>query len=242
MKRDLRADQRLARSVVPDGEQPRKPKLRWVGRIAGAFAGLFLVGCVAAGIAGYAAYQHYSQDLPSVDGLKSYQPHVMSRVYAADGSLMAELATERRIFAPYSAIPDLVKGAFVSAEDQNFWTHPGIDPVAIVRAGVTDLAHLGERRRPIGASTITQQVAKNMLLGNQVTLSRKIKEALLALRIEAALNKQRILELYLNEIYLGEQSYGCCRRCAELLRQEPGSTDARRCRLPRLTAEGAEQL
>jgi penicillin-binding protein 1A len=208
MKRDLRADQRLARSVVPDGEQPRKPKLRWVGRIAGAFAGLFLVGCVAAGIAGYAAYQHYSQDLPSVDGLKSYQPHVMSRVYAADGSLMAELATERRIFAPYSAIPDLVKGAFVSAEDQNFWTHPGIDPVAIVRAGVTDLAHLGERRRPIGASTITQQVAKNMLLGNQVTLSRKIKEALLALRIEAALNKQRILELYLNEIYLGEQSYG----------------------------------
>jgi penicillin-binding protein 1A len=204
MKRDLRGRERL---VAPEGRARRRP-LRWVGRIAGALAALVLVGFVAAGVAGYAAYRHYSQDLPSVEGLKSYQPHVMSRVFASDGSLIAELATERRIFAPYAAIPDLVKGAFVSAEDQNFWTHPGIDPVAIMRAGVTDLAHLGERRRPIGASTITQQVAKNMLLGNQVTLSRKIKEALLALRIEAAMSKQRILELYLNEIYLGEQSYG----------------------------------
>ena len=100
----------------------------------------------------------------------------------------------------------MVKQAFVSAEDQNFWTHPGIDPLAIARAGVFDLTHKG--RRPIGASTITQQVAKNMLLDGEVTLARKAREAILAMRIEKALTKQRILELYLNEIYLGMGSYG----------------------------------
>ena len=121
---------------------------------------------------------------------------------------MAELATERRIFVPYSAIPDLVKQAFVSAEDQNFWTHPGVDPLAITRAGVFDLTHMGQGRRPIGASTITQQVAKNMLLDNQVSLARKAREAILAMRIEQTLSKQRILELYLNEIYLGLGAYG----------------------------------
>src|SRR6201998_3968637 len=107
---------------------------------------------------------------------------------------MADLSTERRIFVPYSAIPDMVKQAFVSAEDQNFWTHKGVDPLAIVRAGVFDLSHMGQGRRPIGASTITQQVAKNMLLDNEVTLARKAREALLAMRIEKALAKQRILE------------------------------------------------
>ena len=121
---------------------------------------------------------------------------------------MADLATERRIFVPYTAIPDVVKQAFVSAEDQNFWTHPGVDPLAILRAGVFDLTHMGQGRRPIGASTITQQVAKNMLLDSEVTLARKAREAILAMRIEKALTKQRILELYLNEIYLGLGSYG----------------------------------
>ena len=128
----------------------------------------------------------------------------MSRVYAGDARLIAELATERRIFVPYSAIPDMVKQAFVSAEDQNFWTHPGVDPAGDrARAALFDLTHMGQGRRPIGASTITQQVAKNMLLDNQVSLSRKASEAILAMRIEQALTKQRILELYLNEIYLG---------------------------------------
>jgi penicillin-binding protein 1A len=212
MKQDLTAKDRLAppseRSAGwPDGRRPKR-RLPWLRWIAGGLLGLLAAICVAGSVAGFAAYQHYATGLPSVDGLKSYQPHVMSRVYASDGSLMAELATERRSFAPYSDIPDLVKGAFVSAEDQNFWTHRGIDPVAILRAAVTDLSQMGKGRRPIGASTITQQVAKNMLLGNEVTLTRKIKEALLALRIEGVLSKQRILEIYLNEIYLGEQSYG----------------------------------
>jgi penicillin-binding protein 1A len=205
MKQDLPSRERV---LPPEERRPKTPPFRWVRRIAGALFAVLLVACAGGGIAGYAAYRHYAAGLPSVDGLKSYQPHVMSRVYAADGTLMAELATERRSFAPYSAIPPLVTGAFVSAEDQNFWVHHGIDPVAIVRAGLTDLSQMGRGRRPIGASTITQQVAKNMLLGNQVTLTRKIREALLALRIESVLSKQRILELYLNEIYLGEGSYG----------------------------------
>jgi penicillin-binding protein 1A len=158
--------------------------------------------------AGYLAYRHYSSDLPDVDGLRNYQPPVMTRVFASDGRLIADFATERRIFVPVSAIPDIVKQAFISAEDKNFWTHPGIDPLAILRAGVFDLVHMGEGRRPIGASTITQQVAKNMLLDNQVSLARKAKEAIVAMRIDHALTKQRVLELYLNEIYLGLQSYG----------------------------------
>jgi penicillin-binding protein 1A len=159
-------------------------------------------------VVGYGAYRHFAADLPDVDGLRSYQPRVMSRVYAGDARPIAELATERRIFVPYAAVPDLVKRAFVSAEDQNFWIHRGVDPLAIARAALTDLQQMGHGRRPIGASTITQQVAKNMLLDSQVSFSRKIKEAILAMRAEESLSKERILELYLNEIYLGMSSYG----------------------------------
>ncbi len=168
------------------------------------FTLVLFVGAVGA----YGAYRHFSAALPDVNGLLHYQPRQMSRVYASDSHLLAELATERRIFVPYAAIPDLVKRAFVSAEDQNFFTHRGVDPLAIIRAGVTDLLQYGQGRRPVGASTITQQVAKNMLLGNEMSLSRKAKEALLAIRIENTLTKDRILELYLNEIYLGLSSYG----------------------------------
>jgi penicillin-binding protein 1A len=182
--------------------------LRWGGRIVGLFLGLAVLGVVGGGVAGYLAYEHFSADLPDVQGLQHYQPRVMSRVYAGNSQLIAELATERRIFVPYSAIPTIVKQAFVSAEDQNFWVHRGVDPVAILRAAVTDLQQMGQGRRPIGASTITQQVAKNMLVGNELSLSRKIKEAILATRIEATLSKEHILELYLNEIYLGNGSYG----------------------------------
>ena len=166
-----------------------------------------MLAAAVGGIGGYVMWQRFSADLPDVDGLRNYRPPVMSRVYAGDGRLMAELATERRIFVPYTAIPEVVKQAFVSAEDQHFWTHPGVDPLAIVRAGLFDMSHMGQRR-PIGASTITQQVAKNMLLDNQVSLARKAREAILAMRIEQNLSKQRILELYLNEIYLGLSSYG----------------------------------
>ncbi len=176
--------------------------------VIGGLLGIVLLVGIVGGASAYFAWQHYSADLPDVDGLRNYQPPVMSRIYAGDARLIAELATERRIFVPYSAIPDVVVQAFVSAEDQNFWVHNGVDPLAIVRAGVFDVTHMGEGRRPIGASTITQQVAKNMLLDNQVSLARKIREAILAMRIEQVLSKQRILELYLNEIYLGMGSYG----------------------------------
>jgi penicillin-binding protein 1A len=176
--------------------------------ILGAVAAVVLLGGLGGAAAAWIAYQHFAADLPDVDGLRNYQPPVMSRVYAGDSRLLAELATERRIFVPVSAIPELVKRAFISAEDQNFYTHGGIDPLAIARAAVFDLSHAGQGRRPIGASTITQQVAKNMLLDNQMSLSRKVKEAILAMRIEQNLSKDRILELYLNEIYLGLGSYG----------------------------------
>ncbi len=195
------------------GAEPRRPKRRGLFRrfmrgVVGALLGIVLLVGLVGGAGGYFAWHHFSADLPDVDGLRNYQPPVMSRVYAGDARLIAELATERRIFVPYSAIPDVVKQAFVSAEDQNFWVHKGVDPLAIARAGIFDLSHMGQGRRPIGASTITQQVAKNMLLDNQVSLSRKVREAILAMRIEDVLSKERILELYLNEIYLGMGSYG----------------------------------
>ena len=176
--------------------------------VVGAILGVVLLGGVVGAAGGYMAYEHFSADLPDVDGLRNYQPPVMSRVYAGDSRLLAELASERRIFVPVGAIPPIVRQAFISAEDQNFYSHPGVDPMAIIRAAAFDIAHAGQGRRPIGASTITQQVAKNMLLDNQMSLSRKIKEAILAVRIEQTLSKNRILELYLNEIYLGLGSYG----------------------------------
>jgi penicillin-binding protein 1A len=182
--------------------------VRTVRGLLGAVLGLLLVIGLVGAAGGYAAYQHFSADLPDVDGLRNYQPPVMSRVYAGDARLLAELASERRIFVPVSAIPDIVKQAFISAEDQNFYSHRGVDPLAIVRAAMFDLAHAGQGKRPVGASTITQQVAKNMLLDNQISFSRKVREAILAIRIEQNLSKDRILELYLNEIYLGMGAYG----------------------------------
>ncbi len=187
----------------------RRSPLRWIGRIAGFGLTLATVTAIIGGAVAYHEYERITAELPTVDGLLRYQPPVMSRIYAGDDQLIAELAKERRIFIPFTAIPDMVKQAFVSAEDQNFWTHKGVDPGAIARAAFTDLVQLGKGRRPIGASTITQQVARNMLLGsNERSLDRKVKEAVLAIRIEATLSKERILELYLNEIYFGLQSYG----------------------------------
>ena len=197
---------------TPPSEPPRRPAGRrragWFARIVGGISAILTLVLFVAAIGAYGAYRHYSSDLPDVNGLLHYQPSQMSRVYANDSRLLAELATERRIFVPYAAIPDIVKRAFVSAEDQNFFTHRGVDPLAIIRAAITDLSQYGQGRRPFGASTITQQVAKNMLLGNEMSLNRKIKEALLAIRIETSLTKDRILELYLNEIYLGLSAYG----------------------------------
>jgi len=195
----------------PTGKVPKRRRglfVRSIRGLFGALLGVLLLVGVAGAAGSYLAYQHFSAGLPDVDGLRNYRPPVMSRVYAGDSRLLAELASERRIFVPITAIPDIVKQAFISAEDQNFYSHRGVDPLAIVRAAVFDLSHAGQGKRPIGASTITQQVAKNMLLDNQVSYARKAKEAILALRIEQNLTKDRILELYLNEIYLGLGSYG----------------------------------
>ncbi len=198
----------------PGRRKPERPRGGGFGvfaifaRLFGLVIALGMLALVVGGVAGYGMYERYSADLPSLDSLRTYEPRVMSRVYAGDSRLLAELATERRIFVPISAIPPLVKQAFVSAEDQNFYTHKGVDPQAVLRALVSDLAHYGQGRRPEGASSITQQVAKNMLVGNEVSIGRKIREALIALRIEESMSKDHILELYLNEIYLGLQAYG----------------------------------
>jgi penicillin-binding protein 1A len=208
---------RTHRPGAPKPPRPPRPERKRrrigvfgvLGRIFGVFVGLGIVVAMIGGVVAYGAYKRFSEDLPDIAALQTYEPRVMSRVYAGDSRLLAELATERRIFVPISAIPDRVKQAFISAEDQNFYTHPGVDPVAILRSVITDVAQYGQGRRPVGASTITQQVARNMLsLGNEVTLARKAREALLALRIEKSLSKDHILELYLNEIYLGLQAYG----------------------------------
>ena len=202
----------------PDGSAPPKPARQRrersvVGRLVAGTFGLLgtvaVVGGMGAGIYGWHMYGVYSAELPSLDTLSHYQPRVMSRVYAGDDRLIAELATERRIFVPIAAVPDLVKQAFLSAEDQKFWSHKGIDPAAIARAAWTDLQQYGQGRRPVGASTITQQVAKNMLLGsNEVSIARKAKELILALRIDQSMPKEKVLEVYLNEIYLGLQAHG----------------------------------
>ena len=149
-----------------------------------------------------------TRDLPSLETLQNYAPPVTTRVYAGDGTLLGEYARERRIFVPIGFVPKRVIDAFTSAEDRNFYNHQGIDPGGIVRAGIKDVFNVIEHRRLEGASTITQQVAKNFLLSSDVNFSRKVKEAILAIRIDATFPKDKILELYLNEINLGQNSYG----------------------------------
>ena len=181
-------------------------KYLWYG-----FLGLFslgMLGLIAGLILIVGVINHYGSDLPDYEQLKTYEPPIVTRLYAGDGRLMAEFAQEKRVYMPIETIPDLVKQAFIAAEDKNFYNHPGVDFFAIARAVVFNLKHMGTGRRPIGASTITQQVAKNFLLTNEVSYERKIKEAILAHRMEKAMSKDRLLELYLNEIFLGARAYG----------------------------------
>ncbi|KAB2870369.1 MAG: penicillin-binding protein 1A, partial [Bauldia sp.] len=178
--------------------------LRIIGYLFGIGAVFFLV--IATGIAWYVS--GLTQDLPDYDVLAKYEPPVMTRVHAADGQLVAEYARERRLYLPIQAIPDRVKAAFISAEDKNFYQHSGLDYYGIVRALVQNVEAYGRGQRLVGASTITQQVAKNFLLTNERSIDRKIKEAILSLRIEQAYSKDKILELYLNEIFLGLGAYG----------------------------------
>ena len=151
---------------------------------------------------------YFSAGLPDYKKLSNYQPPISSRVYSNDNKLIAEYALEKRLFIPYESIPEKVINSFLSAEDKNFFSHPGIDAKGILRAVIKNLKNISQNKRLEGASTITQQVAKNFLLTNEVSMKRKIKEAILAFRIERAYTKERILELYLNQIYLGQGAYG----------------------------------
>ncbi len=150
----------------------------------------------------------FSNNLPDYKFLKSYKPPVSSKVYSGDGQLVDDFSTEKRIFVPYKSIPKRVINAFLSAEDKNFFSHPGVDAKGVLRAIINNVSNIISSKRLEGASTITQQVAKNFLLSNEISFNRKLKEAILAFRIERALSKERILELYLNQIYLGQGTYG----------------------------------
>ena len=151
---------------------------------------------------------NFSNNIPDYKFLKNYKPPVSSKVYSGNGDLVADFSKEKRIFVPYRSIPKKVINAFLSAEDKNFFSHPGVDAKGVLRAIVNNIQNFMTSKRLEGASTITQQVAKNFLLTNEVSINRKIKEAILAFRIERALSKERILELYLNQIYLGSGAYG----------------------------------
>ncbi len=171
------------------------------------FTSLFFISILLVGAFFYILW-HFGKDLPDYRQLSKYEPSVVSRVYAGNGALLKEYSIERRVFVPIDVIPKKIISAFLSAEDKDFYEHIGVDLQAIIRALMTNFKNYGKGKRLVGASTITQQVAKNFLLSSEVTFERKIKEAILAIRIERAFSKKEILELYLNEIYLGNNSYG----------------------------------
>ncbi len=194
---------------VPRGKGSRRSKPRSLWRSILLYLGLASAALVTVALLIVVGYiWQVTRDLPSVQTLQNYSPPVTTRVYAGDGTLLGEYAHERRIFVPIAFVPKRVVDAFTSAEDRNFFSHPGIDPAGIMRAAVKDVFNVMQHKRLEGASTITQQVAKNFLLNSDVKFSRKIREAILAIRIDATYPKEKILELYLNEIYLGENSYG----------------------------------
>ncbi|MDH6269038.1 penicillin-binding protein 1A [Rhizobium sp. SG_E_25_P2] len=177
-------------------------------RLIGYFFGLGTMLFLAAAMVASLYLDEVTRDLPDYEVLANYQPPVTTRVHADNGALIAEYAHERRLFLPIQAIPDRVKAAFLSAEDKNFYQHAGVDFQGLLRAIAVNIQNVGSGRRFVGASTITQQVAKNFLLSADQTIDRKVKEAILAFRIEQAYSKDKILELYLNEIFFGMNSYG----------------------------------
>ena len=197
--------------------RPRDKGPGWFSRIFMALISMAVLGAIAAVGLVVALLFYFSQDLPDYSALATYEPPIVTRAYANDGRLLAEFAAEKRVFVSVPDVPDLVIHAFLSAEDKNFYKHPGIDATGVARAIRDNLIHMGSSRRLVGASTITQQVAKNFLLsdglederGNDIAkFKRKFREIILSFRIEQALSKDRILELYLNEIFLGARAYG----------------------------------
>jgi penicillin-binding protein 1A len=195
-------------AVKPPEQRRRRRRggffLRFLGFM---FAAAMIVFIAVAGAAAFVLWK-VSSELPDYEVLAKYEPPVMTRIHANDGALIAEFSRERRIYVPITAIPACIIDAFISAEDKNFYQHGGLDVQGIIRAVVTNMSNLQSGRRAVGASTITQQVAKNFLLTSDQTVERKLKEAILAIRIERAFSKEQILELYLNEIYLGVGAYG----------------------------------
>ncbi|MFP6740574.1 MAG: penicillin-binding protein 1A [Alphaproteobacteria bacterium] len=177
-------------------------------RLLAVLSAVFLLSVVAAAGGGLYLLHYYGRGLPDYKQLATYEPPTVTRVHAGDGRLLAEYSTEHRVFVPVAAMPKRLINAFLAAEDKNFYHHPGVDFASVFRAMLRNVVNYGQGRRLQGASTITQQVAKNFLLTNEVSIERKVKEAVLAFRIERAFDKHRILELYLNEIYLGTGSYG----------------------------------
>ncbi len=209
----LSADPRDAPLAGRTGPEPGAAREagRWRIRARRLLVGLGLAGSLAlaaGGVVALVVISRFGQGLPEYRQLMEYEPAETSRTYAADGQPLGRYAEQDRQFVPIRSIPERLAHAFIAAEDRNFWTHGGLDYVGIVRAVVQNAGRLAQGRRPIGASTITQQVAKVFLLTRSVSIERKVKEALLALRMERVLGKERILELYLNEIYLGFRSYG----------------------------------
>lgn len=182
--------------------------LRTLPKAARWLLGIGMTGFIFAMLAVALIFAHYTKDLPSTDQLANYDPAVVTRLYANDGKLMAEYAVEKRFFLPLTAIPKTVQQAFISAEDRNFYTHQGVDFIGLIRAIKENVTNYGSGRSMVGGSTITQQVVKNFLLTNEKSFERKIKEAILANRISKTYTKEKILELYLNEIYLGQGTYG----------------------------------
>jgi len=199
----LPSRKRLAVGVRRTGRKARRlPRLlRWL-------LGMGITGFIFGILAIALVFNYYTKDLPSTDQLANYDPAVVTRLYAADGKLMAEYAIEKRFFLPLSAIPKNVQEAFISAEDRNFYSHQGVDFWGLLRAVKENVTNYGSGKSMVGGSTITQQVVKNFLLTNEKSLERKIKEAILAQRISKTYSKEKILELYLNEIYLGQGTYG----------------------------------
>jgi len=201
-------DQLIFPIIPPRATPPKKRRKSRIMRVvqwmfATAFLGL-LLGAIAVAM----VIQHFSADLPSTDQLSNYNPAVVTRLYAADGKLMAEYAKQKRFFLPLSAIPQKVQQAFISAEDKNFYSHQGVDIMGTARAIRNNVLNIGKGHSMAGGSTITQQVVKNFLLSSEKSFERKIKEAILAYRISSSYSKEKILELYLNEIYLGQGTYG----------------------------------
>ena len=210
----MKIDPELRAPHRPERIKKRKPqraehikKRKSMPLLMKVFTGFIILCFCSAGGVGFIFWE-YGRDLPEYSQLRKYEPAVLSRVYANDGALLAEYAKEQRVFVPTKDIPELLINAFLSAEDNSFYNHIGVDPLALMRAALTNIRNYGEGRRPIGASTITQQVAKNFLLNNDLSIDRKIKEAILAIRMERAFSKDKLLALYLNDIYLGYGSYG----------------------------------